>query len=312
VEWNRSLPDAQLQAQRTGRPLLVLFDEVPGCRTCVHYGQAVLTHPLLVEAAETAFVPVAIYNNRPGADRAALERFGEPSWNNPVVRIVDADLQPLARRLAGDYRIEALARTMTGALARAGRPVPVYLRALHGADRPARAVFAMHCFWTGEACIGPIEGIQSTRTGFLAGREVVEVSFDPDTVSRSQLYAEIAARGCADTVLVHDAADAESARAHFRRVVTTTDRVRGSPKDDRYALRRSLARHLPLAPRQATLANARVAAGRSFEDLLSPRQRELWRAIQAHPQAAWPDASRTEDLTLTFEQAERTLARLDG
>lgn len=55
---------------------------------------------MLVEAAETLFVPVAIKNNTDGdADAAMRERFEEPSWNNPVVRIMDADGNDLTRRL---------------------------------------------------------------------------------------------------------------------------------------------------------------------------------------------------------------------
>ena len=59
-----------------------------------------MSHPLLVEAAETLFVPVAIKNNtEDDADAAVRERFKEPSWNNPVVRIMDAEGKDLTRRL---------------------------------------------------------------------------------------------------------------------------------------------------------------------------------------------------------------------
>ncbi len=59
-----------------------------------------LANPLLAEAAETLFVPVAIKNNTEGdADAAVRERFEEPSWNYPVVRVMDADGKDLTRRL---------------------------------------------------------------------------------------------------------------------------------------------------------------------------------------------------------------------
>lgn len=59
-----------------------------------------LANPLLAEAAETLFVPVAIKNNTEGdADAAVRERFEEPSWNYPVVRVMDAEGVDLTRRL---------------------------------------------------------------------------------------------------------------------------------------------------------------------------------------------------------------------
>src|SRR5262245_19894626 len=123
VRWSRDLDAAIADAERLERPLLILFDEVPGCSTCVSYGQNVLKNPLLLEAAETLFVPVAVFNNLGGKDREALDAFKEPSWNNPVVRIVDARRNPLAPRLDGDYTQVGLARSMVAALQRAGKVV---------------------------------------------------------------------------------------------------------------------------------------------------------------------------------------------
>ena len=71
VRWERDFDAALKRAQKDQRPLLVLFQEVPGCSTCVNYGRQVLSHPLLVEAAETLFTPAAVYNNVKGADDSA-------------------------------------------------------------------------------------------------------------------------------------------------------------------------------------------------------------------------------------------------
>lgn len=103
VQWLRSLEKAQEQSGQSGKPILILFQEVPGCATCRNYGNDVLTDPLVVEAIETCFVPLAIYNNRKGADAEALNFFGEPAWNNPVVRAVDQHLADLQPRLNEDY-----------------------------------------------------------------------------------------------------------------------------------------------------------------------------------------------------------------
>ena len=39
-----------------------------------------------------------------------LNRYQEPSWNNPVVRIINARGENLIRRIAGDYSKEKVAQ----------------------------------------------------------------------------------------------------------------------------------------------------------------------------------------------------------
>lgn len=253
VRWLRSLPEAQAEAKRTGRPLLILFDEVPGCQTCVRYGQHVLSHPLIVEAAEDLFVPVAIFNNAGGADRAALERFEEPSWNNPVVRLVDAELAPLAPRISGDYSQAGLLEGMQAALTRAGRPVPTYLSNLArelSLPPTKTAHYSMYCFWSGEVCLGELPGVVETRAGFADGKEVVEVTYDPRHVTRTAL--DEAAKGCGTPL----------PGVGFK----------PSARDDKYQLRGARWREVFMTPAQRTAVNARVGRGQPVTDLLSPRQ----------------------------------------
>ena len=71
------------------KALAVAAKEVPGCSTCRNYEHTVLSHPLMVEAIESLFVPLAIFNNKGGKYKKILGQYGEPSWNNPDVRIVD-------------------------------------------------------------------------------------------------------------------------------------------------------------------------------------------------------------------------------
>lgn len=47
VHWWRDYAGARAEAARSRKPLLVLFDEVPGCSTCVGYGEQVLSDPRL-------------------------------------------------------------------------------------------------------------------------------------------------------------------------------------------------------------------------------------------------------------------------
>ena len=86
VAWGRDFDEALKQSGETGKPVLVLFQEVPGCQGCQDFGKTVLTQPLLVEAIEDEFVPVVVYNNQGGQDREILERYQEPAWNYQVIR----------------------------------------------------------------------------------------------------------------------------------------------------------------------------------------------------------------------------------
>jgi len=37
----------------------------------------------------------------------------------------------------------------------------------------------MHCFWVGEGNLGNVNGVISSKPGFMEGHEVVELEFNP-------------------------------------------------------------------------------------------------------------------------------------
>ncbi len=277
VEWGRDLDAALAEAKTSGKPLWVLFQEIPGCQTCVSFGDEVLSHPLLVEAIEDEFVPVAIYNNRPGRDRQVLDRYGEPAWNNPVVRFLDSEGKDVLPRRDGVWSPFLVARRTILALERSGRPVPDYLRTAADELTPRhteRATFAMDCYWSGEACLGGIDGIQASRTGSLAGHEVVEVMFDPEQISYAELVRQARARGCADRVFAHSARQEREAREVFDAVELSRNRARAaSARNQRYYLRSSRLASLSLTEGQSLRVNAALGNGTDVARWLSPRQR---------------------------------------
>ena len=69
VQWYRDYDEALSIAKQEDKNVLILFQEVPGCATCRNYGHNVLSHPLMVEAIENLFVPLAIFNNKGGITR---------------------------------------------------------------------------------------------------------------------------------------------------------------------------------------------------------------------------------------------------
>ena len=75
-----------------------------------------MSNPIVVEAIEDLFVPVLVYNNRKGQDKKMLDQFDEPSWNNPVVRYLDAGGDDLIARKDGVWSTAGTARRMRDAL----------------------------------------------------------------------------------------------------------------------------------------------------------------------------------------------------
>ncbi len=284
VRWVREFQTARELALRSGQPLLVLFQEVPGCSTCVAFGKSVLSHPLLVEAIESEFVPVAILNNRSGPDREVLERFGEPAWNNPVVRFIDASGGDLIPRQAGVWSRREIARRMEAALEAADREVPPYLRLLAlEADLPeaGRATLVTHCFWRGEACIGDLPGVLATSAAWHASREVLEVRFDASRLSYRELLERAMQRSCAHAVVARSQAELAIAHEVFGDEASLShqpSRPAGLLDDKRY-LKQSPYRDLELTPLQATKMNAALARGTDPSLWLSPRQREELRRV---------------------------------
>lgn len=316
VRWLRSLPEAVPLAKEQGKPIFLLFQEVPGCLTCQNYGHKVLSHPLIVEAIESRFIPVVIFNNRGGQDAATLKQYNEPSWNNPVVRIVSADQKDLVPRLSGDYSRGGLVARMTDALARHGSPVPEYLQLLDEElsardGHTEKSVFAMFCFWSGEGMFGNLDGVISTQSGFLKGHEVVEVEYDPRRLPYEKLVDQARRHDMAGRVY---ARNRDQLRIAERSVGSAAQLV-GDPirpdREPKYYLAQTPLKHVPMTDLQAARVNAAVGSRADFIRYLSPRQLALLRVIQKHPQAGWPDMIGHGDLIGSWQKVTEKAAALD-
>jgi hypothetical protein len=90
---------------------------------------------------------------------------------------------------------------MIEALEASGQEAPLYLRAVALENDPhglKTAAFAMHCFWVGEMELGKVPGVVATEAGWIEGREVTRVTYDPSTITTPALQEAAEEVECAD------------------------------------------------------------------------------------------------------------------
>ncbi|MEM7248428.1 MAG: VPGUxxT family thioredoxin-like (seleno)protein, type 2 [Acidobacteriota bacterium] len=277
ASYLRDIDDGLKVSKRTGKPVFAFFQEVPGCAGCQTFGKTVMSHPSIVAAVESEFVPVLIHNNSRGKDAATLERFGEPSWNYQVIRFLDASGKDLIPRKDRVWTLDALAPRMAEALRVAKRSVPGYLQALiheGGRARHAKAAFAQHCYWTGEAQLGRLDGVITTEAGWLEGREVTLVTYDPKQLPLKTLVERAVAANVADKVYLPAGT---KQRGSVRDVpVGELDRgySRARDSDQKRQVRGTPLAELELSPMQQTKVNAFARVDRKQAmSWLTPEQR---------------------------------------
>lgn len=264
VNWNRNLDKGISLSKKSDKPILLLFQEVPGCMTCQRYGSDVLSHPLIVETIERFFIPVAIYNNKGGSDAEVLKYFNEPAWNNPVVRIINADKENITERLSSNYSPSGLVGAMIDAISNCGQETPAYLKLLFqelSNDPTEFATYSMYCFWSGESHFGRKNGVVWTEPGFASGREVVKVRYDPSVIAKSELDKYAAETSCS----------AVAKPKNYK-----------IDKEPKYYLSKSNFRFIPLSPLQQTKINGALGAGKDPAIFLSTKQQELLNNIRTN------------------------------
>jgi len=284
IRWGRDLDSSLQVSEQTGRPVLVLFQEVPGCSGCQAFGSTVLTNPLIVEAVEDEFVPVLVYNNRGGSDKALLNRFNEPAWNYQVIRYLDASGVDIIPRQDRVWSIEDNAARMVAALQKRHRRVPQYLEMLaleNDTDNLAESAFAVPCFWVGEVKLGSIHGVITTEAGWIDSHEVTQVVYNRQVITLEELVEQ--ARGLLPLLKVY----VPNHDAHaFEGVATGTLDARykrAAASDQKKQLEgwRAIDEVPGLTAMQLTKINAFLPSGRSRAlAWLSPRQRQALRGTE--------------------------------
>jgi len=303
VQWIRSYEQALANSKKENKPIFIIFQEIPGCATCRNYGHNVLSHPLIVEAIEANFIPLAIHNNKGGEDAKILKKYNEPAWNNPVVRIVDAEGEDITERINGNYSQLGVVQAMTEVL---GEKTPTYLNLLceeliAEAEGTQTATLSMYCFWTGEGQLGQLDGVVATEPGFMNGHEVVQVKFNPNIISFEKLVKAGSQVSCADQVFTDDAQQKSAAEKVLGKNATGNQSNFRADEDLKYYLSHTVYAHVPMTALQAARANALAGKRKSPTEVLSPKQVALAKYIEAHPTKNWKNVI-GEDLMTAWEQ----------
>lgn len=282
VNWNRSYETAIRKAKSKNKAVIILFQEVPGCATCRNYGNDLLTHPFIVEAIETYFVPLAIYNNKGGTDADVLRKFDEPSWNNPVARIIDPNSEKdITQRLNGKYDLASLVSFISNGIFESGQLIPEYLDLLYQETITVdvrETHLSMYCFWSGEKNLGALDGVVTTNAGFMNGTEVVKVKYDASKVSEEKLISFAIEQRCADAIYTNDKREEKVAKKYNIR--TKNEGKFRADREPKYYIYKSEYRHLPMTNLQALKVNTAISNHLSPVEYLSPRQLELLQLIK--------------------------------
>ena len=279
VKWGRNLEQAQLESKTTGKPILILFQEIPGCSTCKGYGNGSLSQPLIVEAIETYFIPLAIHNNKTGKDKEVLDFFKEPAWNNPVVRIVDNTLKDICDRLSENYTSFGLVSKINATLIKKNIVIPHYLKIIEEeflaqASGMEKAYVGMYCFWSGEKCYAQAPGVVATKAGFMGGSEVVEIIYNPKATNLDAILNHGQKMNCADKVFQ----DVEFVKSKTK-IQQVHKSVFKADKESKYYIYNSNYKYLPMTELQANKVNLAISELKSPSEYLSPRQITLYEKI---------------------------------
>ena len=217
----------------------------------------------MVEFIENEFVPLAIFNNRPGKDKDVLDLYNERSWNNPVAHFVDDKGKDIIPKLANNYQPLSMYNKMVEVLNKLGRPTPKYAILL-GEDLKMEygelksMIYETPCFWSGETSMALNPAVKYTEAGWIKHAEVVKVFFDDSQTSLIELNSYATNEGF---FLIDD------------------HREYKIDEKPQYYLSKSPFKHLALSKAQRSIINCAIPYKRQPEQYLSPKQFAVYQDV---------------------------------
>ena len=264
VNWTRNYEAALELSKKENKPIFLLFQEVPGCLTCVNFGNGLLSYPLLVDVIENEFIPLAIFNNVEGYDKTILNKFGEQAWNNPVTYFLNHLGEKVVPEIRNPWNPITLLDKICEVLSLSKKGVPEYVSLLkkefkirYGLSRTA--YYETPCFWSGETSLIQHNAVLATEAGWIDGKEVVKITYDPNISPITEI----------DDFAINE--------GFF---LTGNHQVYKKDKAPQYYLKKSLYKYLPLSFSQRSLINYMLPYGKNPTSVLSPTQKELLKQIK--------------------------------
>jgi len=158
----------------------------------------------------------------------------------------------------------------------------------------------MACFWTGEGVLGAIDGIVKTEAGWMSGKEVVRLEYNPDIVSYESILQQAKDNRVAYHVFTNVPEQKQIAESLVgKKSVSEVDKFRLD--DPKYYLSRTHYRYVPMTEMQAARANHLIGQRKSPDGVLSPRQIELANQIAQNRNKKWADAIHEEFVEAWYE-----------
>jgi hypothetical protein len=321
-----SFHNALAESRNTEKPVLIVFHELSGSADAITFGKTVLSHPLLIEAAESMFVTmfVDMAGTNPD-DVQIISRYHENRHNDTVVRIVNGNGKDLAVRLEGRCcSVGKIARAMREALERKNLQVPTYLKFLeteylarvHLPSQASRGiakeiVFKTEAATKAEIDFAELDGIIDVECGNLCGSRAVKVTYNSEVIDCKAILLHAIFHLDVDTVywtnwyeMMAMQSDLEmDAKPNFVELGSSTFTRGKNPKN---FLRTTLLRYVPLTSLQALQANLAISKNHREValNILSPRQLAILEAVERK-------IPRRETVDVGISEAWKRLAR-DG
>ncbi len=309
VRWLSDYNTALLKMAEENKPMLVYILGNTGNDVLSVRRNEILSHPLIVEAIESNFIPVAV-SPAVAAEHSILSLPGDTKTGT-AMSIVGTDGHPKSKNSDDAAWMKHLTGIMLDALQQEGMAAPVYLKLVNeefnAAEKRESAVITLHCFWSGEVELGIEHGIVYTEPGYIGDKEALYLEFNGSAIS----YEDIL-KSSLDLNLINEAFpmnEQQSTAAHGimpdKKVVdTTADAFVPAPRKASYKryLSKSIYRFVPMTEKQAIMVNNALFLDEDPSEFLSPRQLQMYRYIKRKQYIEWQSRVHDPDFPAGWQE----------
>ena len=291
------------ESRDTDKPVILFFQAMHGAPDAVAMGKSVLSHPLLIEAAESLFITVVVdIEGTTPDDAQLLARYHENCHHGTVVRILNCKGHDLAVKLEGGRcSVGNIARAMRGVLDRKALTVPIYLKLLETEyfdpvvapskvlpAAPSVIFFKTKQSTEAEIDFAEVDGVVTVQCGKIYRSTAVKVIHNPDVIDCKAVLSHAMSVMTVESVCWTNERQMLMLQSELELLDTTLllQEFRSGSfsggKDPKHYLRTTLLRYVPLTSLQALQANLAISKNELelVDNLLSPRQLAILEAVE--------------------------------